>query len=203
MKEYWSIPHSSKAPRVYGYAFYKYDGSNLRVEWHKKRGWSKFGTRHQLFDETHEVFAPAIDIFMNKYSETLAKIVVDNFRGVESFIAFCEFLGKNSFAGSHDPNDVKDMILFDVNVHKKGILGPKEFLNLFGNVHIPELVYEGNLNDQFIEAVRANTLDIKLNEGVIFKSGSGHDLKMCKIKTRDYLEKLKKSKGSDWEKYWE
>lgn len=203
MKEYWSIPHSAKAPREYCYAFYKYDGSNLRVEWHKKRGWNKFGTRHQLFDETHDIFAPAIDIFMNKYSEPIAKILTDNFRGIESAITYCEFLGKNSFAGNHDPNEVKDMILFDVNVHKKGILDPKQFLDLFGSLHIAELVYQGNLNEPFIEAVRSNSLDVKLNEGVIAKGGSGHKLWMCKIKTRDYLDKLKESKGSEWEKYWE
>lgn len=203
MKEYPSIPHSSKAPREYGYAFYKYDGSNLRVEWHKKRGWNKFGTRHQLFDETHDVFAPAIDIFMNKYADNIEKILRDNFKNIESAICFCEFLGKNSFAGQHDPNDRKDMILFDVNVHKKGILDPKEFLNLFGDLHTAQLVYEGELNDSFIQSVRENALDIKLDEGVIFKSGSGHKLSMCKIKTNEYLTKLKNSKGADWEKFWE
>lgn len=203
MKEYWSIPHSSKAPREYCYAFYKYDGSNLRVEWHKKRGWNKFGTRHQLFDETHDVFAPAIDIFMNKYADKIEKKIRDNYRGVESAIAFCEFLGPSSFAGAHDPNDRKDMILFDINIHKKGIIDPGTFIKTFGDLHIAELVYEGKLNEPFIEAVRNNTLDPKLNEGVICKGGKGHDLWMCKIKTLDYLARLKNSKGSDWEKYWE
>ena len=95
------------------------------------------------------------------------------------------------------------MILFDVNVHKKGILDPKTFLKLFGHLHIPELVYEGNLNEPFIQAVRENKLDIKLNEGVVCKGGSGHNLWMAKIKTWEYLEKLKSRKGDDWTKYWE
>lgn len=203
MKEYWSIPHSAKAPREYCYAFYKYDGSNLRFEWHKKRGWNKFGTRHQLFDETHEIFSPAIEIFMNKYSDQIEKKLLDNYRGIESAICYCEFLGEHSFAGSHDPNDIKDLILFDVNIHKKGIIEPKQFIKIFGSLHIAELVYEGNLNEPFIQAVRTNSLDIKLDEGVVCKGGSGHKLWMCKIKTQDYLNKLKQSKGNDWEKFWE
>lgn len=203
MKEYWSIPHSAKAPREYCYAFYKHDGSNLRFEWHKKRGWKKFGTRHQLFDESHPIFGKAIEYFMNKYSEQIEKTLRDNFRGVEEALAFCEFEGPNSFAGIHDPEDTQDVILFDVNVHKKGILDPKTFLKLFGHLHIPELVYEGKLNDPFIQAVRENKLDVKLNEGVVCKGGSGHDLWMAKIKTLEYLEKLKARKGDDWTKFWE
>lgn len=203
MKEYKSIPDSSKAPREFCYAFYKYDGSNLRFEWHKKRGWSKFGTRHELFDESNPVFGCAIEIFLNKYSEQIAKILTDNFRGIESAISYCEFLGENSFAGVHNPDDVKDVILFDVNVHKKGLLGPKQFLDLFDNMHIAELVYSGNLNQTFIDAVRNNTLDVKLNEGVIAKGRSGHELWMCKIKTLEYLNRLKSFKGASWKEFWE
>lgn len=36
MKDYPSIESSSKAPKDAGIAFYKYDGSNLRFEWHNK-----------------------------------------------------------------------------------------------------------------------------------------------------------------------
>lgn len=203
MKEYWSIPHSSKAPREYCYAFYKHDGSNLRFEWNKKRGWNKFGTRRQLFDKSHPVFGSAINTFMEKYSEDVTRILKDTYRNIESAITYCEFEGPNSFAGQHDSNEIQDLIMFDVNVHKKGIIDPSDFLKLFGNLHIPELVYEGKLNEPFIQAVRSNTLETKLNEGVICKGGSGHKLWMCKIKTLSYLDSLKKAKGDDWEKYWE
>jgi hypothetical protein len=203
MKEYWSIPHSAKAPREYCYAFYKHDGSNLRFEWHKKRGWNKQGTRHQLFDETHPVFGKAIKLFQDKYAEPIEKKLRDEFRGLEEAITFCEFEGPNSFAGIHEPDDVHDLILFDVNIHKRGILEPRAFLDLFGDLHIPELVYQGNLNDPFIEAVRNNTLPTKLNEGVVAKGGSGHKLWMTKIKTLEYLQKLKDRKGDDWTKFWE
>lgn len=203
MKEYPSIPHSSKAPREYCYAFYKYDGSNLRFEWTRKKGFTKFGTRHQLFDESHEVFGKAIKLFQDKYSEGISKVMADEYRGVESAICYAEFVGPNSFAGQHVATDVHDVILFDVNPHKKGILAPHVFIKQFEHLGIAELVYEGNLNQPFIEAVRNNTLATKLDEGVICKGGSGHKLWMCKIKTLEYLNKLKNSKGEEWEKFWE
>lgn len=203
MKEYISIPSSSKAPRDYCYAFYKYDGSNLRFEWSKKKGFYKFGTRHQLFDRSHEVFGDAIDIFLNKYSEDLSRIFVDQYRNLESAISYCEYLGPNSFAGLHVKEEPKDIILFDVNIHKQGLMEPKLFLKVFSRIHTAELVYEGNLNDPFIDAVRNNKLSIDLNEGVICKGGSGHKLWMCKIKTLHYLEKLKVIKKDKWMEFWE
>ena len=33
-------------------------------------------------------------------------------------IVFTEFLGDNSFAGSHEPNDVKKLILIDIQYDK-------------------------------------------------------------------------------------
>lgn len=203
MKEYWSIPHSAKAPREHCFAFYKHDGSNLRFEWHKKRKWNKQGTRHQLFDASHNVFGKAIGIFEEKYSEGIEKVLVDNYRGIEEAVVFCEFEGPNSFAGIHEPDDKHDLILFDVNVHKKGIIDPKTFIKQFEHLHIPKLVYEGNLNELFIQQVRHNKLEVELDEGVVCKGGSGHKLWMAKIKTLAYLEKLKTRKGDDWTKFWE
>jgi hypothetical protein len=54
MEQYPSIEGSSKAPLGKPcIAFYKYDGSNLRWEWNPKKGWFKFGTRHELFDQSN------------------------------------------------------------------------------------------------------------------------------------------------------
>lgn len=62
MKDYPSIPGSSKAPQLPCIAFKKYDGSNIRAEWSKKRGWYKFGTRTQLIDKTDLVFGVVPDL---------------------------------------------------------------------------------------------------------------------------------------------
>ena len=68
MKTYNSIPHFDES--LYGQhalAFNKLDGSNLRFEYSKKRGFYKFGTRRQMINEHHPHFGYGIDLFMEKY----------------------------------------------------------------------------------------------------------------------------------------
>jgi len=212
MKEYPSIPGPSKAPCEYCYSFLKIDGSSTRIEWSKKQGWYKYGLRHTMLDVAHPVFGRTIPLFLNKYGDDLEKIfkIDKSFRGVQSVIVFCEFFGSKSFAGMHLPDDEYDVVLFDVNPHKKGILGPKEFLDIFGHLQIAELVHQGNFDETLIESVRKETLDLtskykvknQVPEGVVCKGGSGHKLWMSKIKTDRYREELKKRYQANWEKYW-
>lgn len=204
MKEYPSIPGSSDAPKMPCLAFYKYDGSNLRFEYSKKQGWHKFGTRHQLFDRGHEVFGSAVDIFINKYGQFLEDLRKQEFRESQSLIAYAEFFGENSFAGQHKPEDKKDVVLFDINFHKKGIMSPRDFKKYCKDIPVAQVVYEGNLNEEFIAAVKENRLEgVTLNEGVVCKGGSGHDIWMAKIKTNQYFEKLKAVYADGWKQYWE
>ena len=214
MKTYRSIPHSGKAPRGEEcFVFVKYDGSNLRFEWSKKSGWYKQGTRKELFDESHPIFGGAIELFNETYADDLEKVFVDHnkFKHSQSVIVYTEWFGSESFAGGHFPNDPKQIVLFDVNPHKKGILKPKEFLDTFGHLQVAELIEKRILDDEFIEAVRNNEYECgskfeirnEVPEGVICKGGEGHNLWMCKIKTNDYREELKQRKGDDWTKYWE
>ena len=77
MKQYPHIVGPSKAPREHCIAFYKYDGSNVRFEWSKKRGWYKFGTRTQLIDENVEIFGQAIPVFKNTLAEGIEKVLRD------------------------------------------------------------------------------------------------------------------------------
>jgi hypothetical protein len=205
MKQYPSIQGPSKAPRQTCVAFYKHDGSNLRFEWSRKQGWHKFGTRHTLFDESDPLYGPAIGIFSRKYADGISGVMLEEkrFRNVRSVIVFAEFFGQRSFAGQHEPGDEMDLVLFDVSPHKMGLLSPCEFLGLFGHLHVPLVVYEGNMNGSLIEGVRQNRLSTTLNEGVVCKGGSGHDLWMCKIKTLSYLERLKARYQDGWKDYWE
>lgn len=202
MKTYPSILGCDKnTPNSKCIAFYKYDGSNLRWEWSKKRGWYKFGTRNRLFDSTDEIFGEAISIFQNTYANDIERILIDSFR-TESAIAFTEFLGPSSFAGLHIKDEPKELILFDISIYKKGLLSPVEFIKEFKSIKTAEVIYTGNLNQPFIQSVRENT-DGKLNEGVVCKGGEGHKLWMRKIKTNSYLEKLKNRMPNDWQNYWE
>lgn len=196
------------------YVFIKYDGSNFRAEWSNKNGWHKFGTRTRLFDETDPIFGRSIEIFKNKYGSDLESVFKKEkiFKNAKEFIVFGEFFGSLSFAGSHAYYDKQwDVVLFDVNIHKKGILGPKEFLEYFGNLPIAEVIYKGFIDIELTDSIRAEKIDVeskyqiktKVPEGVICKFGSGHHLDMFKVKTNRYKEELIKTYDKDWIKYWE
>ena len=173
------------------YSFYKYDGSNLRWEWNKKRGFFKYGTRKRMFDESDEQFGDAVKLFKENYEEKITKILVDNFKQ-EKVVIFTEYFGENSFSGSHIETDKKQLVLFDIHIIKKGILEPKEFLKKFGDLDFSaELLYEGKFNKEYINKIRENK-DGYLNEGVVVKGGKGHNLWMGKIKTLSFLDRLKK-----------
>lgn len=209
MKYYPSIPpavHHIGQPCI---AFYKLDGSNLRFEWSKKAGWHKFGTRERLFDHTDPIFGTAIQIFKETYGDSLEQVFKKekSLRNCQSVIVFAEFLGPRSFAGQHREEDKKEVILFDVNPHKQGILGPREFLDLFGHLKTPTVLYQGNMTPGFVTQVRESALpefnDGNVHEGVICKGGTGHKLWMCKIKTDAYRNKLKETYADSWQQYWE
>ena len=202
MKTYPSIYGPAKAPRAECIAFVKYDGSCLRFEFSKKRGWYKFGTRRLLFDLTHEFWGRAIPIFENTLAEGIEKAIQDNkdYRGVEHVTVFCEFFGPNSFAGQHVEEDKFELILFDVNPLKKGFVSPRNFVNHFGHLrYAAEVVYEGMLDQPFIEAIKAGVYP--LQEGVVCKGGEGHKLWMNKIKTAAWIERVKAAYPETWSKF--
>jgi len=209
MKEYPKILGVSEANDKPCVAFYKYDGSNLRFEWRFKRGWYKFGTRHRLFNETDPEYGESVSIFMAKYADGIEKILKDKFKKIESAIAYCEFFGPYSFAGIHEEaflgvnsNAPKDLILFDVNVHKKGFIPPWQFLDFFNHLHIAKVVYEGHFTEDFVQDIRNSVYNVE--EGVIVKGGqSVHEIWMRKIKTYAYLKKLKEKFKINWKNYWE
>lgn len=67
MLQYPSIPGSAKSPLGKPcIAFVKYGGSNLRWEWSPKKGWSKFGTRRQMFDASTPLYNQAVPLFMDE-----------------------------------------------------------------------------------------------------------------------------------------
>ncbi len=202
MKEYPSISrlNSSHIGRSC-LAFVKYDGSNLRWEWSKKRGWYKFGTRHHLFDKSDADFGVAIDLFMNMAPQ-IEEVIKENFPGVQQITAFTEFYGPSSFAGHHIRGEGKTLRLFDICPYKKGILGPREFLKYFGKYPFsPGVIYDGPLTQEFVDGVRSGKYPVV--EGVVCKGGEGHHLWMVKIKTDSYRKKLVDSFGPHWQKYWE
>ena len=94
MKAYPSIlkyPQEFKA-----HLFDKLDGSNLRFEWTKKRGWYKYGTRNRMFDETDAQFGDAVPLFQNDLAEPLSRIFIK--QKWDKIIVFCEYWGKQSLS---------------------------------------------------------------------------------------------------------
>lgn len=199
MKEYPSI--TNKAQNITVYAFDKMDGSNIRAEWNKKTGLSKFGSRTQLIDSTHEMLGEAPAILMKKYGDALHEIFKRE--RYERVTCFFEFYGKNSFAGRHQKEE-HDVVLFDVDIFKKMMMKPGEFIKMFGHLDIPKMVYHGNANNDFVEAVKNGTMQGVTFEGVVCKSNEtdkhGHPI-MFKVKSDKWLQKLKEFCGENEKLY--
>lgn len=185
--EHWGIPII---------AFDKLDGSNIRFEWNKKRGFYKFGSRNVMIDENSEQLGIGVRIIKEKYEEQLNRIfTTKKYRDVLSFVCYGEFIGKSSAFGQHDfEKDQFDVVLFDVDRYKKGLIPPKEFVDDFGDLGIPKIVYTGNLNKELVGRVKAN--EFYLSEGVICKGKINtkkdrEQLYYCKIKTDDWFKRLR------------
>lgn len=189
MKQYPSISNEIVKNKPI-YAFDKLDGSNIRAEWSKKRGFYKFGARKRLLDPKEPILGKAVELILEKYSEDLTQCFKKYKQ--QKAVCFFEFWGPNSFAGFHASDDQHTVTLFDISF-QKGILEPKEFLNKFGHLDTPELLYQGKVNQEFIDSVRGSFLEGMTHEGVVCKgkyTQPGNPL-MFKIKSKSWLTKLK------------
>jgi len=207
MKDYNSIPHWNKG--IWGehiYAFNKIDGSQIRVEWTKKNSWHKFGSKYVLLHPDQKPLYNAIELFVNKYAEKLERIITDDkdLRKSLKYTAFLEFFGEKSFGGQHEENDKFDIVLFDICQYQKGIMKPNDFIKKFDSVEIPDVVHIGNYNKEFVDKIKYNALeDYPLKEGVVCKGIRETKRKnidqiwMCKIKTYEWLNKVKEKLGQE------
>ena len=192
--------------------FVKYDGSNLRFEWSRKRSWYKYGTREELFDASSPFYAEAIQVFEDNYADALAAVFHTRpYRDTQSFTVFCGYFGSKSFAETHVLGDAKELILFDVYGPLGGIIGPKDFIRHFGHLRVAEWLGVHRMGPQLIQDVRTGILRCASNyftrtvvpEGVVCKGVDRYDPWMCKIKTDAYREALKAYKPEDWTSLWE
>jgi hypothetical protein len=196
MKSYQTIDYYGDNWGLSVIAFDKLDGSSMRFEYSQKRGFYKFGSRNVMIDENHEQFGFAIKLFKDKYEEEITKVFKSKeYRNTLSFVCFAELIGAKSAFGQHEfGNDNFDVVLFDVSAYKRGFIPPKQFVKDFGPLGIPRVVYEGNLNKEFVQRVKSN--EFGLSEGVICKgvtqSKKGKDnIYYCKIKTDDWFARLR------------
>ncbi len=202
LKQYPSIPGRNQAPiGEKCIAFKKYDGSNLRFEYSRKKGWYKFGTRKRLFDKTDRAFGEAIELFQKTLAPGLEAVFKKHFSHVKSFLVFAEYFGAKSFAGKHLLADPKELVIIDIVRDRSGFFDPEDFLKYFGHLKVAEVVYEGRLTQDFTQDVFDGKYDV--GEGVVCKGGIRHKLWRCKIKTKAYRERLKRTHKEGWEKFWE
>lgn len=204
MKTYPSIPGPSRAPQSSCIAFYKHDGSNIRYEWTKKKGWWKFGTRRRLFDQNDPEYGGAIQLFMDTYADGIAQVFRNNkeYRNIERATVFCEWFGPSSFAGYHDWEEDHEVVMFDVEIYKRGFVLPRDFINHFGHLKIPPVIHEGNFTPQFVKDVREGKYPVAegvVAKGIILgkKKNPQHGLWMSKVKTLWWLNELKQRAQRD------
>lgn len=198
MKAYPSIGFQFD-PAVTYHVFDKLDGSNLRAEWSPKQGFYKFGTRTRLLGSDQPALLPAREKFLDRYADALSA----RFRAarVPRAVAFFEYHGPSSFAGSHsDPVEHMDVTLFDIAIHQKGLLPPDQFLVLAQGLPQPTLLHQGHITPDFAEAVKAGHLAGVTFEGVVGKGPFSQKVGgpvQFKIKTQAWLNRLKVVCGDD------
>jgi hypothetical protein len=194
MEQYPSIDKLIRNTHIYAYD--KLDGSNMRAEWTRKTGFTKFGSRRQLIDTTAPVLGEAVTLFNEKYAEDLDRIFRK--QQYQKTTVFFEFYGQNSFAGFHE-DEKHDVTLFDVFLYKKGMMTPQEFNKLFSDIDTAALLYQGNPSQEFLESVKNGTLEGMTFEGVVCKSGfdKRNRLASFKVKNDAWLKRLKQKCGDD------
>lgn len=201
MKEYPSILKEQNKDLSY-YVFDKLDGSNIRAEWSKKQGFCKFGSRHVLLDEndTNNKLSIAPALIKEKYQDVSVILKKMN---VERATLFFEFYGEQSFAGNHvEFNDNKKVVLFDVDLYKKGLMMPDDYLKSFGHLDIAPLLYHGKVHSDLFDAVKLSQLEGMTFEGVVCKARPANKKPqpfMFKIKSQAWLDKLHHFCGDDAE----
>jgi len=186
MKSYPSI--GTKFERTKVVAFDKLDGSNIRAEWSRKKGFYKFGSRNRLIDKNQPILGESIDLIVENYGEQLGSIF--SAKKWERAVAFFEFYGENSFAGSHEDEEHK-VTLIDVNVYKRGMIEPNHFIELFEEIGIPKVLFRGVLDEQMVTEVKNGTLEDMTFEGVVCKYQGKNNVKMFKVKSRKWIDRLK------------
>jgi hypothetical protein len=194
LEQYPSIDKIIRNTHIYAYD--KLDGSNIRAEWTRKTGFTKFGSRRQLIDESHTLLGEAIPLFNEKYADVLDEIFRK--QKYQKATAFFEFYGENSFAGFHE-DEPHEVTLFDVHIYKQGLMSPQEFNKVFKYVDTAPLLFQGKPTTEFVESVQAGTLEDMTFEGVVCKAGYDNRNKLTsfKIKNKAWLTRLKDKCGND------
>jgi hypothetical protein len=170
------------------YGFDKIDGSLIRAEYSEHTGFYKFGRRSGLLDDSNPYLKEAPQIISKKYKHLPKIFKAKNWKRV---VAFFEFFGDNSFAGSHQ-DEPHDVTLIDLSIHPKGFINIKDLLEFTNDI------YHGPITKEIKYGVLSNTLPGMTFEGVVFKRTTRNNIrKMIKLKSQVWFDKLRKLCGKD------
>ncbi len=179
----------------------KYDGSNVRAKWSaKSKGFELFGARKILLDEsTDPLLSRSIPLWRERYEELVTWALKR--AGVVRAVVFGEFYGPSSFAGYHDPEDVFEVIMYDLAIDDQ-LVGQREFRRMFkgAEAELAPVLYEGPVGPQIIAQVKAGTFPGQTFEGVVCKgrpSNAQHTPPMFKVKSDGWIERVKARYGDD------
>jgi len=197
MKAYPSIKQfrADRHADFVGHTFAKHDGSNLRFEWSRKQGWFRFGSRRRLLEREHPSFGKSMAMFESGFAEAFERFATDN--NHDSMVVYCEFWGPESFAGEHEADDDHVLTPIDVAIYKKGLLATDSFVEKFGGKFDLGYLGEQTWDGQFVDSVRASTFEGMSFEGVVGKTGNGHQRKAIKLKSKAWVEKVIQQYGEE------
>ena len=136
------------------YVFDKIDGSNIRAEWNREKGFWKFGRRHGLLDASTPILLRAPQLIEWKYKLAVARALKS--ARVHKAVLFFEFYGEHSFAGNHDVTDIHDVILIDASFDMKTLVEPREFCKVFSEVQHVTLLAHQQFSAELESAIRSN-----------------------------------------------
>lgn len=166
----------------------KLDGSQIRAEWDKKRGFYKFGTRTHLIDRDFPLFGEAIELILAGYSELLGEFFPDH--KIERAVVFFEFLGEHSFAGNHE-DEPHQVFLTDISTYKFGLVDPVILGLLEDKVPCAAQLWVGTFpKEEDFRAIERSEIEGMTFEGIVFKYGVGTKRLMFKHKSKAWLDKL-------------
>lgn len=198
MKQYPLIPAGVIAD-VPVHVFPKYDGSNVRAEWTRKKGWHLFGSRRRMLAPDTLLGDRARPLMLDTYGDDLARLF--RARRWERAVAFFEFFGPRSFAGAHEEDDAQEVMLLDVAVHRKGLLEPDALRQLCAGLKLPPLLHHGPLSAAMVQQIRGGTFPGQTLEGVVAKGAyktPGRPLSF-KVKSAAWLAALRERCSSEEE----
>jgi hypothetical protein len=135
-------------------------------------------------------FIPTVtSTYADKVDEIFRKHKI--YRKTDTVTLYGEFYGKNSFGGFHNWEEDQDLYFFDAFLYKRNFLTPSEFYSEFQNISMPRFIYKGLFEKQLIRNVEQNKYNLR--EGVVYKFVKNGRIYPGKIKTLDWLKKVKEN----------